>query len=229
MKTPGQGGATGGCEVRVFTAGVFAENGYGLRDPAAGVAVLVDPGACASQQVAWLRETGDRLEAVVLTHAHLDHVEGIPDVRAAFPHVPILLHDADLALYRAVDRQGAAFGIEVPPLPDPDGVLEPGTPLRVGAVELEVRFAPGHAPGHVILVARERGFALVGDVVFLGSIGRTDLPGGDFHALMESIRREVLSLPDDLRLLPGHGPETTVGHERTTNPFLVPQYRGRFA
>ncbi|MBT8403492.1 MAG: MBL fold metallo-hydrolase, partial [Gemmatimonadetes bacterium] len=95
--------------------------------------------------------------------------------------------------------------------------------------EVEIRHAPGHAPGHVVFIAHDAGLALVGDVIFLGSIGRTDLPGGDFHRLMRSIRDEVLTLPDEMRLLTGHGPETTVGHERRHNPWLVPQYRGGFA
>ena len=118
--------------------------------------------------------------------------------------------------------EAAMFGRPVPVLPVPDreieadSVLEPAPGIRV-----QVRFAPGHAPGHVLLVAPEDGWALVGDVVFYGSIGRTDLPGGDLGTLMRSIEREVLTLPEDTRLLPGHGPETTVGRERTTNPFIL--------
>lgn len=216
-------------EVRGATGGAFAENGYLVRDPVAGVAVVVDPGACAPALVEHVRSTGDTLTALVLTHAHIDHVEGIPVVRDAFPDVPIHLHEDDLPLYRAAEQQAATFGLSVPRLPEPDAALRPGTTLPVGRGELAVRFTPGHAPGHVILVSEPDGFALTGDVVFLGSIGRTDLPGGDFHRLMRSIRDEVLTLPDDLRLLTGHGPETTVGHERRHNPFLVPQYRGRFA
>lgn len=215
--------------VKVFTAGAFAENGYVVRDPEARRALIVDPGACASQQVDWIRQTGDRVDAIVLTHAHLDHVEGIPLVRAAFPDIPILLHVADLPLYRGVPGQGAMFGIEVAPLPEPTGHLEEGELLRCGALTFEIRRAPGHAPGHVIFVSHDLGLALTGDVIFLGGIGRTDLPGGDFHQLMASIRSEVLQLPDEMRLLTGHGPETTVGHERAHNPFLVPQYRGHFA
>lgn len=219
----------GRLEVTGATAGPFAENGYVVRDPAAGVAVIVDPGACAPALVEQVRADGDRLDGVILTHAHLDHVEGIPAVREAFPGVPIRLHEVDLPLYESVDRQAAMFGLEPPRLPAIDDGLEPGAVLPVGGGALAIRFTPGHAPGHVILVSEADGFAVTGDVVFLGSIGRTDLPGGDFHRLMQSIRDEVLTLPDDLRLLTGHGPETTVGHERRHNPFLVPQYRGHFA
>lgn len=216
-------------EVRVATGGAFAENGYLVRDSAQGVAVLVDPGAAAPELLAALEETGDQLQAIVLTHAHVDHVEGVPIVRAKHPEVPILLHEADLPLYHRAEGQAAAFGLQMEALPEPTGYLRPGEPVTVGAYDFEVRFTPGHAPGHVILVQEEAGFTLVGDVVFLASIGRTDLPGGHLPSLMTSIREQVLTLPDDMRLLPGHGPETTVGHERRHNPFLVPQYRGHFA
>jgi glyoxylase-like metal-dependent hydrolase (beta-lactamase superfamily II) len=180
--------------------------------------------------VAALQAWGAELDAVVLTHAHLDHVEGVPVLRDYRADVPIRLHEADLPLYRAVDQQAAAFGLSAPRLPEPDRRLDVDQVIEVGrAHRLRVRPAPGHAPGHVILIDDDAGVALVGDVVFQGSIGRTDLPGGDLRALMRSIRGEVLTLPDDTRLLPGHGPETTVAHERVGNPFLVPHYLGQFA
>lgn len=216
-------------EVSVATGGAFAENGYLVRDSTAGVAILVDPGAGAPELLAALDAHGDRLQAIVLTHAHVDHVEGIPAVRARYPEVPIHLHEADLPLYERAEAQAAAFGLRMESLPAPTHALEAGVPFTLGECDLEVRFTPGHAPGHVILVSEPAGFALVGDVVFLASIGRTDLPGGHLPSLMTSIREQVLTLPDEMRLLPGHGPETTVGHERRHNPFLVPQYRGHFA
>lgn len=219
----------GALEVRVATGGAFAQNGYLVRDPASGRALLVDPGGGTPELLASLARSGEHLEAVVLTHAHIDHLDGIPAVREAWPGVPILLHEADRPLYDDAVGQAALFGLRLPPLPPPTGLLEHGGTLTLGEHEFTVRHTPGHAPGHVIVVAEEAGFALVGDVVFLGSIGRTDLPGGDLSALIRSIRTEVLTLPDDLRLLPGHGPETTVGHERRHNPFLVPHYRGHFA
>jgi glyoxylase-like metal-dependent hydrolase (beta-lactamase superfamily II) len=121
------------------------------------------------------------------------------------------------------------FGLQADPQPEPTDTLVPGTPFEFGACSLQVRFAPGHAPGHVIFVSDADGVALVGDVVFQGSIGRTDLPGGDFQTLMKSIREEVLTLPDDTVLYPGHGPPTSVGQERIGNPFLVPHYGGELA
>jgi glyoxylase-like metal-dependent hydrolase (beta-lactamase superfamily II) len=215
--------------IHAATAGAFAENGYVVESASARQSWIVDPGACAPELVETVRRTGSALQSILLTHAHIDHVEGIHAVRAAFPDAPILLHDDDLALYRQAAEQAAWFGLQLDPLPEPDGRLEPGAPLAFGPHDVEIRHAPGHAPGHVIFVVREAGVALVGDVIFLGSIGRTDLPGGDFHRLLRSIREEVLSLPDEMRLLTGHGPETTVGHERRHNPWLVPQYRGGFA
>jgi len=215
--------------IDLFAGGPFSQNGYLLRDPATQRAAIVDPGASTPRMIAALRESGEELEAVYLTHAHIDHVEGIPLVRA-YSNAPIYLHPDDLPLYDRVESQAAWFGLTLPdPLPRPDRELQPGTKIAVGGHELEVRFAPGHAPGHVIFYSKELSLALVGDVVFAGSIGRTDLPGGDFRQLMDSIRSQVLTLPDETRLLTGHGPETTVRNERLGNPFLISQAPGHFA
>lgn len=218
-----------GLEFRGFTGGAFAENAYLVRCRATGAAVIVDPGAAAPEILETIRAEGLRLEAVYLTHAHLDHVEGLPAVRDAFD-VPIHLHPADLPLYRRAAEQAAAFGMELAgDLPGIDHELVPGSTVPVGAHALQVRFAPGHAPGHVIFYEPDQGVALVGDVVFAGSIGRTDLPGGDMRQLLDSIRNEILTLPEDTRLLPGHGPETTVARERVGNPFLVAHTPGKRA
>jgi glyoxylase-like metal-dependent hydrolase (beta-lactamase superfamily II) len=179
--------------------------------------------------VAAIQADGLEPQAIVLTHAHLDHVEGVPDVRAAFPDLPIFLHPADGPLYDAVQGQAAMFGLSVRDLPPVTDPLSHGQVLGFGTCSLEVRHAPGHAPGHVILVSHRDGVAVVADVVFRGSIGRTDLPGGNFQQLIEAIREQVLTLPGDTRLLTGHGPETTVDLERTTNPFLIPHYGGDLA
>ncbi|HZD04886.1 MAG TPA: MBL fold metallo-hydrolase [Longimicrobiales bacterium] len=215
--------------ILTFSGGPFAENGYLVVCPATGAAVVVDPGAEAGEMVAALERQEARLEAILLTHAHLDHVEGVPRVREAAPQAAIVLHEADRPLYDAVQQQAAAFGLSAPELPAPDRSWTHGDTFRFGECAFQVRHAPGHSPGHVILVAAEEGVALVGDVVFQGAIGRADLPGGDFRTLMRSIREQVLSLPDETRLLTGHGPETTVGAERRGNPFLIPHYGGELA
>ena len=218
--------------MRIHTSagGDFAENGYLVVCGENGPGIVIDPGAASSSMVQLLRDENISVDAIILTHAHLDHVEGVPAIREIAPEAPIFLHNDDLLLYEAVEMQARAFNLpSVGPLPAPDQGMVHGDELTFGDCRFQIRHAPGHAPGHVILYCSEESVAFVGDVVFLGAIGRADLPGGDFHQLMESIRAQVLSLPDETRLLSGHGPETTVGWERRTNPFLVGQYGGELA
>lgn len=190
---------------------------------------MVDPGGAAPEIAEAIVSEGLELNAILLTHAHLDHVEGVHTIRAIAPTVPIWLHPGDHGLYHALPGQAAMFGLRADPQPDPTDELVHGQRYEFGSCAFDVRFTPGHAPGHVIFVSTENNVALVGDVVFMGSIGRTDLPGGDFQTLMRSIRDEVLTLPDETVLYTGHGPPTTVGHERVGNPFLVPHYGGELA
>jgi hydroxyacylglutathione hydrolase len=216
-------------DIQLFTGGAFAENTYLVRCTRSGRAVIVDPGAAAPQLLSHVEEQGIQVDAVYLTHAHLDHVEGLPHVMEAL-QVPVHLHPADRPLYDRAADQATAFGLRLHgDLPAIDHQIQVGTHLPVGETEVAVRFAPGHAPGHVIFVHEGDGIVLVGDVVFAGSIGRTDLPGGDMQQLLASIRREILTLPDHTRLLPGHGPETTVVPERLGNPFLAGQEPGASA
>jgi hydroxyacylglutathione hydrolase len=222
-----QGVGSGEVAVRGFTAGVFAENTYLVACARTGAGILVDPGAAAGEALAEAGRLGITIERIVLTHAHVDHVEGLAEAKAA-TGAPVHLHPADEELYRNAPLQAQWFGLRMDPLPPVDEALEEGGVVRFGECALAVRFTPGHAPGHVILVGD--GVALVGDVVFSGSIGRTDLPGGDLATLMRSIRTQVLTLPDETVLHTGHGPDTTVGHERVSNPFIVGSFGGsRFA
>ncbi len=212
-------------EIRVFAGGPFGENTYLVFDADSKAGVLVDPGAVTPSALSEVERLEVELEAVLLTHAHLDHIEGLAAVRRVSP-APIHLHPADRPIYDAVTDHAAVFGVSVERPPPPDVNLAHGQTVTFAGSDWEVRHAPGHAPGHVVFYSEAHEVCLAGDVVFAGSIGRSDLPGGDFRTLMASIRREILSLPDGTRLLTGHGPETTVGHERRTNPFLVPQYGG---
>ena len=214
---------SGEVTVRSFTGGAFAENTYLVACARTGEGILVDPGAAAEDAIRAARSAGITIGQIVLTHAHVDHVEGIPLARRE-TNAPILLHPDDRQLYEAAPMQAQWFGLRMDPLPPPDRELVVGDSVRFGECELAIRFAPGHAPGHVILVGD--GVALVGDVIFAGSIGRTDLPGGDFATLMRSIREQVLTLPDETTLHTGHGPDTTVGRERKTNPFVTGVYGG---
>ena len=216
-------------EIRTFTGGGFGENAYLAICDARGTAAAVDPGADAPRMAEVIVSESLDLQAILLTHAHFDHVEGVDAIRAAAPQVPIWLHPDALDMYRAFADQAARFGLEARPQPEPTDELAHGQRYELGDCAFDVRFAPGHAPGHVILVADDESLSLVGDVVFQGSIGRTDLPGGDLQTLMKSIREQVLTLPDDTVLYPGHGPPTTVGAERLGNPFLIPHYGGELA
>ncbi|HJS46594.1 MAG TPA: MBL fold metallo-hydrolase [Gemmatimonadales bacterium] len=198
--------------------GRFAQNCWLVADPGAGEAAVVDPGEEAGRILAELAGRGWRATAIWLTHAHIDHVLGVAAVREA-TGAPVHLHPLDRPLYDNVAEQGRWFGIEVPPLPPPDREFAEGDQVRVGALEFTVHHLPGHSPGHVALVGH--GHCFSGDVLFRGSVGRVDLPGGDGAALLASIRRRLLTLPGDVVVHSGHGPDTTIGEERRGNPFLT--------
>lgn len=209
-----------GLFARFLTVGAFAENSYVLGCPASGRGVLVDPGGEVPRLLAIAEEAGLEIEAIWLTHAHLDHVLGL-HAAVASTGAPIWLHADDTMLYEAAPQQGEAFGFPIDPLPEVDKHFEAGQTLRLGELEAEVLFVPGHAPGHVAFWFEQQRKVVAGDVLFAGSIGRTDLPGGDYQTLMRSIREVLLPLGDDVEVMPGHGPTTTVGEERKTNPFLL--------
>jgi glyoxylase-like metal-dependent hydrolase (beta-lactamase superfamily II) len=197
--------------------GMFQVNSYLLQCEETGEIVVVDPGDEPEILLRRLDEMGQAPVAIVNTHGHLDHVVGNGAVRDRFD-VPIWMHAADRFLIDAFPEQAAMFGLEFAPPPPPDRELVEGQPFRFGAVELAVHLAPGHSPGSVVLVTGDQ--AISGDVIFAGSIGRFDLPRGDLPTLLRSIDEVIVPLGDDTTLHPGHGPATTVGRERRSNPYL---------
>ncbi|HJR16615.1 MAG TPA: MBL fold metallo-hydrolase [Gemmatimonadales bacterium] len=209
-------------EVVALPNGQFAENCYLIADRRSREAVIVDPGEGAATFLAELDSRAWTLQGIWLTHAHIDHILGVGAVHAA-TGASIHLHPLDLPIYDALPQYGAWLGMQVERAPPPDRELQPGQVLRVGAFEFTVRFTPGHSPGSVSFVGE--GMIFGGDVLFSGSVGRTDLPGGDPTVLLASIQTEFLSLPDSVVVHSGHGPPTTIGIERLTNPFLTGAYR----
>ena len=205
-------------EVVSLPNGQFAENCYLVADRATRDAVIIDPGEEPAMFLAELDTRAWHLRSIWLTHAHVDHILGVAAVREA-TGAPIHLHPLDRPIYDALPQFGAWVGMQLEAPPPPDVALEAGTPLRVGRFAFDVRFTPGHSPGSVSFVGHDMVFG--GDVLFNGSIGRTDLPGGDYATLMSTIQSQFLSLPDSTVVHSGHGPDTTIGVERLTNPFLT--------
>lgn len=205
-------------EVVAIPNGQFAENCYLVADRGSAEAVIIDPGEESSRFLAELGHRDWSLKGIWLTHGHIDHIMGVGAVQAA-TGAPIYLHPQDRALYDDLPSYGAWVGMQLDPPPPPQFELLPGEPLRVGNYEFEVRFTPGHSPGSVSFLGH--GMIFGGDVLFNGSVGRTDLPGGDSSTLMATIQSEFLSLPDMTVVHSGHGLDTTIGLERLTNPFLT--------
>jgi len=208
--------------VRAFTVGPLQENCYLVVDGAAGEAVLVDPGAEGERLAEAVRASGARLAGVWLTHAHFDHVGGVAALRREFPDAPVNLHPADQPIYERAVQSAAKWGLDVEPPPPVDVALADGEHVSVGGHSFDVWHAPGHAPGHVVI--HGHGLAFVGDCLFAGSVGRTDLPLADPRALARSLER-IVGLPPGTRVFPGHGPETTIATEQLSNPFLNGQFR----
>ena len=184
-------------------------------------AVLIDPGEEAELFLRRLDHENFVLKSVWLTHGHLDHVDGVKQI-VDETGAEVFLHPDDRELYDRLVQQGAAWGLHPQNPPPPDHDLAHGDELRVGESSFSVLHVPGHSMGGVAFLGY--GVVFVGDALFAGSIGRTDLPGGDTETLLTSIREQLLSLPDETVVYPGHGPETTVGAERRTNPFLKGDY-----
>ncbi len=202
-----------------FPVGPVGANCYIFGDDVSGEVFVIDPGDEPERILAAVRRLGARPVAIVNTHGHFDHVQGVEAVRRE-AHSPFWIHEAEReVLAQSPARALALFGLELPPSPVPDRWLKDSDRLPVGSLVLTVRHTPGHSPGGVCLLGD--GIVFTGDTLFAGSIGRTDIPGADHATLLASIVRVLVPLPDATVCYPGHGPETTIGEEKRTNPFLV--------
>lgn len=207
-------------EIVSFTLGPAQTNAYLVADSETKEAVVIDPAWDGHIILEAAKKRGWRIGHLWYTHAHFDHIGGAGAIADALNPLPLVaLHPNDHVLWRA-GGGGALFGFDIDPGPEPTIDFAHGQILRLGNVEFEVRFTPGHTPGHCILYVAQADTCFCGDLIFAGSVGRTDLPGGNWEQLVESIKTQVFTMPDKTRLLSGHGPETTVGAEKRSNPFV---------
>lgn len=209
------------CTVVTIPVTPLQQNCSLLIDEATKKAVVVDPGGDVDTIVAEVRKRGLTVEGIWLTHSHFDHVGGVAECLAEWQGAPLLGHQVEREFRDRVPEIAAMWSLQgFAACPEPSQYISGGETLYVGKIPCSVLFVPGHSPGHVAFYFKDSGLLIAGDTVFQGLIGRTDLPFGDHAQLIASIKREILSLPDDVLVFPGHGPSTTVGEERRSNPFL---------
>lgn len=221
--------------IKTFVLTAFQQNTRVVSCETTKQAICIDPGEPSPELVDYIRNSGLRLQAIILTHGHLDHIGGTAALGREFPDAEILLHEEEMYLYEMLPKQPLVMGIQPHQLrelgleyedaPKPTRFLQHGEVYEVGDLKFTVRHCPGHTLGHIVLAEQNEKAVFTGDCLFSGTIGRTDLPGGDHERLLASIEEQVMSLPDDFAVYCGHGPETTVGRERRSNPFLTGQYQ----
>ncbi|MBI5189638.1 MAG: MBL fold metallo-hydrolase [Nitrospirae bacterium] len=205
--------------LKTIIVGALAVNCYVAGCDKTRMAAVIDPGDDAAEILAVLKDGGLTLKYIILTHAHFDHSGAALELQKR-TGAKVLIHKDDADMLSQTAAQGAMFGMAVSPPPKPDGYLKDGETLKVGELILEVIETPGHSKGGISVYARKEGAVFTGDTLFWGSVGRTDLPGGDYTALMHSLKVRLASLPDNTVVYPGHGDDTTIGFEKEQNPFL---------
>ncbi len=210
--------------LETFPVGPLRCNCTILGDEVTHEAVVVDPGDNIAEILSRLQKHGLTLRQIVITHAHIDHVGGAAQLKKA-TGAPVFLNHNDLALLNAMEMQAGWLGIPTPEVASPDASADDGLAVGLTTLPAEVIHTPGHTPGSVCLLFPQQHLLLAGDTLFAGSIGRTDLPGGDGRQILRSLRDRLMVLPDTTRVLPGHGPSTTIGEEKQSNPFLQPNFR----
>jgi hydroxyacylglutathione hydrolase len=207
-----------------FPVGPLRCNCTILGDEVTHEAIVVDPGDNIPEILSRLQKHGLILRQIIITHAHIDHVGGAVLLKRA-TGAPVFLNQQDLPLLDAMDMQAGWLGVATPQVEPPDASAEDGLTIGLATLPGEVIHTPGHTPGSICLLFHGQDLLVAGDTLFAGSIGRTDLPGGDGRRILRSLRERLLVLPDKIRVLPGHGPQTTIGQEKQSNPFLQPQFR----
>jgi hydroxyacylglutathione hydrolase len=207
-----------------FPVGPLRCNCTILGDEVTHEAIVVDPGDNIAEILSRLGKHRLTLRQIVITHAHIDHIGGAAQLKKA-TGAPVFLNQKDMELLSMMEIQAGWLGIPTPEVAPPDVSAEDGLAIGLSGLPAEVLHTPGHTPGSICLLFPEHHLLLAGDTLFAGSIGRTDLPGGDGRQILRSLRDRLLVLPDATRVVPGHGPETTIGEERQSNPFLQPGFR----
>ena len=207
-------------QISIVPVTQYQQNCSIVYDDQTKVGVVVDPGGEIEKIASAASELGVNIEAVWLTHGHLDHAGGAAAAKKQFSVQIVGPHQADKMLLDNIEKTAAAYGLSGMFNATPDRWLEEGQTVSVGEHDFEVRHCPGHAPGHVVFINHANKFILMGDVLFRGSIGRTDLPGGNHQELLDSIAQKLMTLDDDYQFVCGHSEPSTIGAERATNPFL---------
>ena len=214
----------GSALIKKLVVGPLQANCYLVSDAATRETAIIDPGGDAREIIRCMEDGGLKPVAIVNTHAHPDHVGANAELKKRY-NIPLLLHEADAPALAQSGMLGSLIGLFLDPSPPPDKLLHGGDEIKVGKLALKVIHTPGHTQGGICLWCEGQGneapLLFSGDTVFQDSVGRTDLPGGSYEALMDSIRTRIMPLPDRTRILPGHGPETTLGREKRHNPFMV--------